>query len=402
MIFFVVLLLLLALLTSILYALKLRDVVQQAPKLQLKPYAGELLPLSVIIPAYNEAENIEDCVCSVLSSTDLPPEKLEVWVVDDQSTDETWEILQRLQTRLNDPRLKLMAGQPRPDEQVWLGKNWACAQAAAVAQGDYLLFLDADLRLNEGAIATALQFAQQQQTDLFTICPTVVCDCMAEWLAQPLIIHTMLIGFDFKAVNDPTTDAAFAAGMFMLFRRAAYEQIGGHTAVADQVVEDVELGRLVKYSGLKLNCFLGNELASVRMYRTWSALWEGWTKNLYAGGQRNLVGMAKFVVVIFLMCTVPWIGLFISIAHLTQNWSLWSLVALILSLITLAMHYIIRRIGSSASGIPLRYWWLTGLGGLFVVAIGLTSVLKTETGWGWTWRGRPLAGISKNSLKQST
>lgn len=385
-----VLLLLLSLLASVLYALKLREAAQETPGLLLHPQEGELPPLTVIIPAYNEAENIEDCVCSVLSRTNLPPEKLEVWVVDDQSVDETWEILQRLQTRLNDPRLKLMVGQPRPSEQVWLGKNWACAQAAAVAQGDYLLFLDADIRLNEGAIATALQFAQQQQTDLFTICPAIVCGCLAEWLAQPLIIQTMLIGFDFKAVNDPTTDAAFAAGMFMLFRRAAYEQIGGHTAVADQVVEDVELGRLVKYSGLKLNCFLGNELASVRMYRTWAALWEGWTKNLYAGGQRNPVSMAKFVLVILLMCVVPWLGLFVSIASLNQSWNLWSLITLTLSLLTIATHYVIRRIGSSASGISPRYWWLTGLGGVFVVAIGLTSVLKTETGWGWTWRGRSL------------
>jgi cellulose synthase/poly-beta-1,6-N-acetylglucosamine synthase-like glycosyltransferase len=395
-----VLLLLLSLLASILYALKLRDAAQEAPRLPLHPQAGELPPLSVIIPAYNEAENIEDCVCSVLSSTNLPPETLEVWVVDDQSVDETWEILQRLQTRLNDPRLKLMAGQPRPSEPIWLGKNWACAQAAAVAQGDYLLFLDADLRLNEGAIATTLQFAQPQQTDLFTICPAIVCGCLAEWLAQPLIIHTMVIGFDFKAVNDPSTDAAFAAGMFMLFRRAAYEQIGGHTAVADQVVEDVELGRLVKYSGLKLNCFLGNELASVRMYRTWAALWEGWTKNLYAGGQRNPVNMAKFVLVILLMCVVPWVGLLISIASLIQTGNLWSLITLTLSLLTIAMHYLIRRIGSLASGISPRYWWLTGLGGVFVAAIGLTSVLKTETGWGWTWRGRPLTGVSKHSLKQ--
>lgn len=384
------LLLLLSLLASVLYALKLRKAAQETPGLLLHPQEGELPPLTVIIPAYNEAENIEDCVCSVLSRTNLPPERLEVWVVDDQSVDETWEILQRLQTRLNDPRLKLMVGQPRPSEQVWLGKNWACAQAAAVAQGDYLLFLDADIRLNEGAIATALQFAQQQQTDLFTICPAIVCGCLAEWLAQPLIIQTMLIGFDFKAVNDPTTDAAFAAGMFMLFRRAAYEQIGGHTAVADQVVEDVELGRLVKYSGLKLNCFLGNELASVRMYRTWAALWEGWTKNLYAGGQRNPVSMAKFVLVILLMCVVPWLGLFVSIAALNQSWNLWSLITLTLSLLTIATHYVIRRIGSSASGISPRYWWLTGLGGVFVVAIGLTSVLKTETGWGWTWRGRSL------------
>jgi cellulose synthase/poly-beta-1,6-N-acetylglucosamine synthase-like glycosyltransferase len=385
-----VLLALLSLISSIVYALKLDEAARQVPRLQIQPQVGDLPRLTVIIPAYNEAENIENCVCSVLSSTDLPPEQLEVWVVDDQSIDDTWAILQRLQTRLDDPRLKLLAGQPRPAGQVWVGKNWACTQAAEASQSEYLLFLDADLTLNAGAIATALPFVEAQQTDLFTLCPTVTCGCLAEWLAQPLIIHTMLIGFDFQAVNDPTTDAAFAAGMFMLFRRSAYEQIGGHRAVAAKVVEDVELGRLVKYSGLKLQCFLGNELASVRMYRSTAALWEGWTKNLYAGGQKNPVSMGKFVVVMLLMCCVPWLGIGVAIAQLTAGWNLWSLILLALCLSTFAMHYVIRRVGFSASGMPPRYWWLTGLGGLFVVAIGLTSVLKTETGWGWTWRGRSL------------
>jgi cellulose synthase/poly-beta-1,6-N-acetylglucosamine synthase-like glycosyltransferase len=391
---FLVFFALLSLISSIVYALKLDEAARKVPRLQLQEQTGELPRLTVIIPAYNEAENIENCVCSVLDSTDLPSEKLEVWVVDDQSIDETWAILQRLQTRLGDPRLKLLAGQPRPEEQVWLGKNWACTQAAAASEGEYLLFLDADLTLNQGAIVTSLQFVQEQQTDLFTVCPTIACGCLAEWLAQPLIIHTMMIGFDFQAVNDPTTDAAFAAGMFMLFRRSAYEQIGGHRAVAAKVVEDVELGRLVKYSGLKLQCFLGNELASVRMYRTTAALWEGWTKNLYAGGQKNPVNMGKFVVVMLLMCCVPWLGVGVAITQLIQGWNLWSLFILSLCLPTLAMHYVIRRIGCSASGMPPRYWWLTGLGGLFVVAIGLTSVVKTETGWGWTWRGRPLQQLS--------
>jgi cellulose synthase/poly-beta-1,6-N-acetylglucosamine synthase-like glycosyltransferase len=384
------LLLALSLLANVLYALKLREAIAEAPILPIASQTSDLPTLSVIIPAYNEAENIADCVGSVLNAAS-PSELIEVWVVDDQSVDTTWEILQALQGRLNDPRLKLIAGKSRPEGEVWLGKNWACVQAAEQAAGEYVLFLDADLRLNEGAIATALQFAQTHQTALFTLCPTVVCGCMAEWLAQPLIIHTMIIGFNFKAVNDPTTDAAFAAGMFMLFQRDAYEQIGGHRAVANQVVEDVELGRLVKYSGLKLSCALGKELASVRMYRSWAALWEGWTKNLYSGGQRNPVSMAKFMLVILLMCVVPWLGLCLAIGQgLTSGFSIVTIFSIALALSALAMPYLIRRIGASASGIAPQYWGLTGLGGLFVAAIGLTSVLKTETGWGWTWRGRSL------------
>jgi hypothetical protein len=137
----------------------------------------------------------------------------------------------------------------------------------------------------------------------------------------------------------------------------------------------------VKTTGHKLWCALGQELAAVRMYQTGAALWEGWTKNLYSGGQRNPISMAKFVLVILLMCVVPWVGLILAFGQP---------LPLALALLSIAFPYLTRRIGMTASGIPPRYWWLTGLGGLWVTAIGLTSVIKTETGWGWTWRGRSL------------
>jgi cellulose synthase/poly-beta-1,6-N-acetylglucosamine synthase-like glycosyltransferase len=379
-------LLLLSLVANVVYALKLREAIAETPMLPLSPPSGTLPTVTVIIPAYNEVDNIVGCVSSVLDGA--PPELVELWVVDDQSEDETWDLLQGLAAQLNEPRLKLLAGQPRPAGEVWRGKTWACVQAAERSTADYLLFLDADLRLKEGAIATAVQFAADRQIDLFSLCPQVTCGCFAEWLAQPLIIHTMMIGFNLKAVNDPTTDAAFAAGMFMLFRRQSYEQIGGHRAVADQVVEDVELGRLVKSTGRRLWCAAGQALASVRMYRTGAALWEGWTKNLYSGGQRNPVNIAKFVAVMFLLCVMPWIGLFTTLGLFTAGQP--DPVILALSLTSIAFAYIIRRIGMTASGIAPRYWWLTGAGGVLVIAIALTSVLKTETGWGWTWRGRSL------------
>lgn len=386
-----------SLLVAILYSGKLRAVAADAPKISLAvaPLASSL---SVIIPVYNEVENIEDCVLSVLNSTIAP---IELWVVDDQSTDATWTVLQALQQR-NDPRLKLLQGQPRPADEVWVGKNWACTQASEQASvqatAEFLLFIDADVRLKSGAIETALQTMQQEQVDLLSCSPAIDCGCLSEWLVQPLIMSTILIGFNFTAVNDPATETAFAAGPFMLFRRRAYDKIGGHRSVADQVVEDVELSRRIKFNGLKLKFALGTESATLRMYRSGAALWEGWTKNFYLGTQRNLKGVITFIGLLLLMCTVPWAGLIIGTSQLVMHGfnssNRLALVAILLSLLVIALQYDLRRRLAVVLGIAPRYWWLTGLGGLIVTVIAIASIIKTETGWGWTWRGRPLKAPS--------
>jgi glycosyltransferase involved in cell wall biosynthesis len=343
----------------------------------------------VIIPAYNEAANIRDCVNSVLKSSDLPPQKLEVWVVDDQSTDETLAIAQSI----SDPRLKVLAGQPRPLNETWMGKNWACAQVVSQTKGDFLLFLDADVRLKGRAIETAILTAETEQVDLLTFWMTIVCGCFAEWLAQPIITSLFSVGFDFEEVNDPQSEAAFAVGPFMLFRRQAYDQIGGHVAVANQIVEDVELGRRIKQNGLKIWYGLGHDLAEVRMYQSTAALWEGWTKNWYVGVDRNLRAILYIAFVTFLVFAVPWIGATIALAKillLPFNWL--DLMALFLALTAIALQYNLYCLSQKFSNISPRNWWLAGIGGLFVSAIAIASIIKTETGWGWTWRGRSLAG----------
>jgi cellulose synthase/poly-beta-1,6-N-acetylglucosamine synthase-like glycosyltransferase len=389
MIWILIGLLALSLLTAWGYSRKLEASSRQAPVLARSTVPLPNAKISVIIPAYNEAENIEECLLAVLHSTALPAERLEVWVIDDQSTDETWTIAESLQQRLNDPRLHLLRGQPRPTGEVWVGKNWACTQAVAKTHGEFLLFIDADTRLKSGAIEATVSLMQQEQIDLLSLGPAVVCGCLAEWIAQPLIISILLVSYDLAAVNDPTSDTAFAAGPFMLFRRTAYEKIGGHRAVADQVVEDVELSRRVKFSGLKLKYLLGNKMADVRMYRSWGALWEGWTKNFFMGSHRNFKGMIQLIVVMLLVYVVPWIGLGVAISQAFIAANILTIVVLVLSLLGITLHYRLRQILAQSS-MPPRYWWLSGVGGVAVIAITIGSIIKTETGWGWTWRGRSL------------
>jgi cellulose synthase/poly-beta-1,6-N-acetylglucosamine synthase-like glycosyltransferase len=402
-------LLIFSLIVSTSYTKNLRRSVKNAPRTG-KGSVGESLPstvqfpkVSVIVPAYNEAENIQDCAIAILESTALSVDNLEVLIVDDRSTDDTLAIVQTLQQQLNDPRLKILAGQARPANEYWAGKNWACASAMQIATGDFLLFIDADVRLKQGAIESAIETVKTENIDLLTCMPALVCDCFAEWLVQPLMFNHLAVCFDFTAVNDPTTNSAFAAGPFMLFRRSAYEQIGGHQSVASEIVEDVELARRIKRAGLKLGLYAGSNLAFVRMYRSWSALWEGWTKNLYLGANRSWVAMVYMATIMFFLYPMPWLALAIllangEVANIITNYQLAitnyqlpiTFLTICLSVFVIWQQYNLRSLGAQISDCSTKYWWLGGLGGTLVGAIAIASAIKTETGWGWTWRGRAL------------
>jgi len=266
----------LALVGTINYLRQLQQIVAIAPRVtvpsqqpelsQVSTAGGPIPPTSeasvaVIIPAYNEAINIRDCMIAALAACDWPANRYQVWVIDDQSTDNTLAIAQAVEVELSDPRLHLLSGCPPPSGVVWVGKNWACAQGAAQAQGSYLLFLDADMRLKPGSIKAALQTTEQACIDLLSCCPANECGSLAEWLVQPLVFAILAVGFRFDQVNDPTNELAFATGQFMLFRRSAYDQIGGHQSVASQPVEDVALARRIQRSGLNLTYTLGHDLA---------------------------------------------------------------------------------------------------------------------------------------------
>lgn len=347
--------------------------------------------ISVIVPAYNEADNIQACITSILNSTELSQQYLEVWVIDDQSTDETWSILTALQQQLQDPRLKLLSGLSRPQGEVWTGKNWACTQAVAQAKGEFLLFIDADVRLKPGAIAAAVQVAQIEKIGLLCCIPEVVCGSVIEWLVQPLIFISMVISFAQPAVRDPKQEVAYAAGPFMLFQRFAYDLVGGHRAVASEVAEDVALARAIKRHQFKLQFRLGANLASLRMYTSCPTLWEGWTKVLYVGAWRRVELLLLYAVSMLSIYTIPWLGLGILLAKgLAVGWISidWLSIGLVLSL--LGLQYYLRKQAAQALYCSPKYWWLQSIGGLLVAIMAIASVIKVETGWGWTWRGRSL------------
>lgn len=364
---------------------------QAAPIVPDSTIANPFPQVAVIIPAYNEAANIEACVISVLDSTAIGANQLQVWVVDDQSTDETKEIVELLQASRQDERLNLISAGERPAGEVWVGKNWACSQAVKQIEGEFLLFIDADVRLKPQSIERTVSYAQQEKIDLMSLAVVFLCRHWSEWLVQPIVFFLLAVGFDFAPVNDPQSETAFAAGPFMLFRRSAYEAIGGHAAVQNYIVEDVELSRRIKQNDFRLWYGLGRGLAEVQMYRSFSALWEGWTKNWFEGSNRNYRSAFYCVFVTFLIFAMPGIGMTIALLHsAVSGWTIGSGIVFGLSAIALVQQYFVRLRSEPYTLIPTNYWWAMGMGGLLVCAIVLASMVKTVTGWGWTWRGRQL------------
>jgi hypothetical protein len=182
----------------------------------------------------------------------------------------------------------------------------------------------------------------------------------------------------------------------MLFNRQAYNAIGGHRALASEVVEDLALARRIKTSGKRLRYCLGLDAVDLQMYADLGALWEGWSKNWFLGLDRSVVKAMGAGGVVLLMFSGPWllagsasIGLAIGVLH-----PIVAVTTGLLSLIGIGLQVALRAWTSQRFAVPMRHWWLMGLGGLIVAAIAPTSVWRSLTGRGWTWKGRSLASTS--------
>ena len=370
--------------------LGLQRVFAVAPR--LKPAKSASVPdtsLTVVIPAFNEAHNIEACLGSVLASRP-PCQDWSVLVVDDDSTDATVEKAIRAGTAA--PQFRLIQAGPRPLNERWVGKNWACSNAVEKVSSDWLVFIDADVRLKPDALRRALAQAVEDDADLLSLAPRLSCGCLAEWMVQPIMASLLGLGFPILETNDPESPVAFAAGPFMLFKASTYTQIGGHRALAGEVVEDLALARAIKAGGHRLRYLLGLDAIDLRMYADLAALWEGWTKNWFLGLDRDPIKALGAAFVVVVMFSLPWLLLPSSLVLLwlqpllSNAW--WWLMAL--AALGIAQQLMLRLWTRSNFDVPISHWWLMGIGGLLVGAIGPVSIWRTRTGRGWTWKGRAL------------
>ena len=228
--------------------------------------------VSVIIPARNEELTIGQAVLSLAGQ----PEVSEIIVVNDQSADATAAVLGRLAAGV--PKLRALEAGPLPEG--WVGKNHAAWQGAQRATGTWLLFTDADAVHLQGSTGRALEQAAAGGAEMLSVSPAQEMHTWWERAMIPFVYCRLAKFYSYAAVNDPRSPAAAANGQYLLIRRDAYAALGGHAAVREEVLEDVALARLAKHAGTRLFFAPDEGLVRVRMYTTFRAMWEGWTKNL--------------------------------------------------------------------------------------------------------------------------
>ncbi|AXC12957.1 Glycosyltransferases involved in cell wall biogenesis [Acidisarcina polymorpha] len=238
---------------------------------------AELKPLSVLIPARNEERSICASVESVLLSRDI---EFEIIVLDDSSTDRTEEMV--AQIAASDPRVRVEPAPPLP--AGWNGKQHACYVLASLARYDTFCFLDADVRLQPGALSRMSAFLETSGSDLVSGFPFQETKTFLEWLLLPLI-HFVLLAYLPIAGMRKFRAPGFAAGcgQFLMVRRAPYFQSGGHAAIRTTMHDGLLLPQLLRKHGFRTDIADLTNLATCRMYQCSSEVWSGLAKNATEG-----------------------------------------------------------------------------------------------------------------------
>lgn len=280
-----------------------------APRLERAGEPGALPRVSLLVPARNEAETLRETLPALLR---IAYPELEVLVLDDESSDGTRAVVEG-HTEPSGGRLRLLQGRPLPDG--WLGKSWACRQLADAASGEILVFCDADVTVRPGALSRTVAAMQRRDAAALTAFPLHRFGSWIEAAVIPLVAQLPILTLLPLALVARTRSPALAVGngQWLAFTRVAYEAIGGHAAVRDRVVEDVELARRVKASGLRLLPLVSTSLLEIRMYRSPSEVRAGFAKNVYAlvGGRPTTFALA--VAVFTLAGVYPWVGALLGI-----------------------------------------------------------------------------------------
>ncbi len=233
--------------------------------------------VSILIPARDEAANIQGCLAAALAQQGVA---VEVLVMDDGSTDSTPALVQALAAR--DPRLRLLAAPPLPPG--WTGKVHACARLAEAARGSHLLFIDADVRLAPDAAARLAGHAAARNLAMVSGVPRQRIGSLGEALTVPAI-NLLLLGYLPGGGRAGTRKASLAAacGQLVLAEAAAYRAVGGHAAIRTVLHDGLALARKLRSAGFRTEVLDGAPLAECRMYGGFREAWPGFLKNAREG-----------------------------------------------------------------------------------------------------------------------
>jgi chlorobactene glucosyltransferase len=337
--------------------------------------------VSIIVPARNEEANIE----RVLRSLAVQERVREILVADDKSEDRTAEILEAMKAEM--PLLRVLRIDSLPEG--WLGKTYAVSVAAREAAGDWLLFTDADTEHLPGSLSALLERAEREEADLLSLSPGQITPTWWEKAVIPLVYVSLARLYRFEDVSNPRSPAAAANGQYLLIRRAVYERVGGHEAIRNEVLEDVELAKRVKAAGGKVLFLPGAAWVRTRMYGRFGEMWAGWSKNLYLLYGRSL---ARILEALGELCAVDLLPQFFFIVLLmcllSGRRSVIVLVGTLASLLVIMVRHARYMRAVTRLGFDSRVaaWRLEGA--VILAALLVNSAIAHRLAHHVDWKGR--------------
>jgi len=314
--------------------------------------------LSVLIPARDEERNIGDCLASVLGQGEIVSELL---IYNDHSTDRTEEIARSS----GDARVSVLKPEALPEG--WFGKNFACAQLAEAAHGEWLLFLDADARLEPDACCSLILEAQRRGLTFLSPWPRFEMRTFAERLMMPMLNFVVFSVFPAPlSLTRRDVSLGIAHGACILVKRETYNKTGGHSAVRGEIFEDTRMAQLWRRRGKRGLCLDGRRIVRVRMYSSFGEIWHGFQKNFFLAFRHESRFWA-FLTMHFCVFLLPFLW-----------WDLRAVLAVFTLRAVLALRF----------GQPLWSVLVHPVAEVILISLGISSWRLSRTARGVEWKGR--------------
>ena len=355
------------------------------PEIDTKEYPISDPPMvSIIVPAKNEEECIGQCVRTLIEQD---YENYEIILVDDDSSDATYDIIKSFEKK-HDNITSIYTKKPAG----WLGKTWACTEAAKKASGKILLFTDADTEHKPDALRRAVSYMEAENLDCLTLTQKLGIPEMWIRATIPVIMSFKLVYpdgivyFSSKSINDPKHKMGGAYGAFILIQKNVYADVGGFESVKNEILEDWAIGRSIKKAGHKLRLANGSKYVSAMWARDLPTLNDIFKRLILQFVRNNKKKAIGACIILLAVLFAPYPLTIISGTLFILYPDLSSLALFATSGISAILHMASYRLHAKALGISRRSVFLAPVGG-FVASVGFLDGIRAK---GTTWRGRKI------------
>lgn len=344
--------------------------------------------VSVLIPARNEQDNIYRCVASFLKQD---YKNIEIIVLDDNSTDKTSEIVRAMAQK--DSRIKFVNGKPL--KKGWMGKCWACQQLSGHACGDYFIFTDADTVHLSNTVTKSLAALLAGKLDAISVYPKQITVTFHERMTVPFINFAILSFMPLLLVKY-ARGGFFSTGIgqFFMFRRHAYEKMGGHESIKSEVLEDIHLSKQVKRCGLKFMIFDGTDNIFCRMYRNFKEVMQGFSKFVYPAFNYNAFMEALALTAFSAIFLFPFVLLPIGVLFLN-----WSGLLILLNIVQILIIFAIKIVLAMRFRLRMLDILFMPVSVCYMLVIGVNSYLQAKHKKGVLWKGRVYNVVSSDEAE---